>query len=800
MATFIGTLEVELTAGNWTDITSYLAFRSGPVAIRQGRPTEYDDVAAGVMTFQLWNDDGRFMPGNTGSSLYPNWAKGKRVRWKVARSGATYTRFVGWIQAIAPDFPGTSTNDAIVSVTATDALGLLAQRVMRSNLTEISLWRGRADSTWCDAWEGDPRTSGMLSYMINYSTDSTASSPQVYINALLPVLSFSDDNDVDIGAVATCRDISSCKTLANIQSGALQLKLHLKSPTGQVAATGGPFFCTTFHSATGGASSIYHLAIDRNASTGNKLLLRDAAGTSTVATLADPLAQGQWLEIVAYSRVDNAARSDWYVVKVDGSSTGVTNLAVDIRSIRCIEYPSATGYYAASSLGGIVALGSRTPINWQESYSGATNGTISGRVTTLASVLNQLPVTISQVGTLTTSVATGKQSGRSALVVLQRLVRTGGGIAWARSRDSTVYAIGSDQLYPYASIATIDTDADCVGAPRLVDGAEAVPSRVDVSWPGGTTLVVDRTLETSGTIRSRSVETVAATPTVAYDAGQGVLDAAAGGLRISQITVDLQGASTDHLAELLSESGTLSGLFPTQRVRLIVPTSHFGKPTRDVHIEGWQEAWGPDVASITMDTTPGFSYIALDETWTGSNGAAWSGTNWTAAVGSGTSGSTIDIQSNRGRMLNGAGGNVWRRNGVSLADVEITGLIQVQGTAEAQVGWRTDSSLSNGYLIIFSVSGGVRIQQVVSGSISTRYNAATVGGPSISASTDYRFRLRHQGAYLSVRVWAASGSEPGTWNLNTTDTLYTAAGYVGLGQWYASQTALFDDLLIETGA
>ena len=56
------------------------------------------------------------------------------------------------------------------------------------------------------------------------------------------------------------------------------------------------------------------------------------------------------------------------------------------------------------------------------------------------------------------------------------------------------------------------------------------------------------------------------------------------------------------------------------------------------------------------------------------------------------------------------------------------------------------------------------------------------------------------GEYLSIRVWDAAISEPGVWQLNVVDSLFMAAGYVALYQWYPLQTALFDDLTITTGA
>lgn len=786
------TLEIELTAGVWTDITEYVSYRSGPVRIRQGRPTEYDEVSAAVMTLQLWNSDGRFMPGNMASPLFPNFKKGKQLRWSLDKGGTTYTRFVGPIQAILPEFPGDSTSDAIVAIVATDGLGVLAQRKLRSNLSEMSMWQARTDATWCDAYEAAGSTSGQIALMTNYSTDAVPGVPNAVYGATDSALNFGNENDLSVGGVCTASGAQTTKTIAALQATPLQIKFHLKGPTQQVAA-GFFYMCALF------SSGVASLAVSQNGAN-NGLYLRNATNTTTTGFIGN-LPLGQWVEIVAYSRAANAARSDWWMVFSDNTNSVLTDVAVDIRNTVSVWLPGNQTPSLDCSFSGVIAMGTRTSVNTDDAFAGVLNGTVLDRVLDLADAVDQQPVTIATTGTLTGDAMTGRWSERSAAEVLQEILRTYSGVAWARPRDSVVYAIGSDALYPKTAIATIDTDGDCLGAPSLVDGTEARPTRIEVGWPGGTQSAIDRVAElATGESRSRRITTVAPSQAVALAAGSALLARADGGLRISQVELDLMGADTDHAPAVLSEATTLGGLFPTARYRLAVPVSHFGVPSKDVHVQGWTESYGPRIASIRMDTSPAIPTVVLAETWTGANGSAWSA-SWSATSGGGSAGSTFDVQSNRGRLISGAGGDAWKRLSlVSEPDFEITGLVQVQGTAEAQILWRSDATLANGYALIFSASGGVRIQQIVSGGITTRYNAAQVGGPSISTSTDYRFRLRHMGPFLSVRAWAASGSEPGAWQLDTTDTLFTTAGWFALRQWFASQTALFDDLQITMGA
>ena len=197
-------------------------------------------------------------------------------------------------------------------------------------------------------------------------------------------------------------------------------------------------------------------------------------------------------------------------------------------------------------------------------------------------------------------------------------------------------------------------------------------------------------------------------------------------------------------------------------------------------------------------TAAAFTLSQAAETWTGANGAAWPA-QWGTFFG-GATGNTFDIQGNKGRIITGAG--IPNRAGLRLSnsviDFEVVGTVSVTGTAEAQVWWRTDATVSAGYALVFSVAGGIRVQSIASGVVSTRYNAATVGGPAVTAATDYSFRIRHAGSSLTIKTWLTSGGEPGSPQLVVSDGLYSGPGYVGLAQWYPGQTALFDNFELFT--
>lgn len=49
-----------------------------------------------------------------------------------------------------------------------------------------------------------------------------------------------------------------------------------------------------------------------------------------------------------------------------------------------------------------------------------------------------------------------------------------------------------------------------------------------------------------------------------------------------------------------------------------------------------------------------------------------------------------------------------------------------------------------------------------------------------SASTTYWVRFRVNSTAIKARIWADGGGEPGTWDIDTTDSNVSAAGWVGL--------------------
>lgn len=69
---------------------------------------------------------------------------------------------------------------------------------------------------------------------------------------------------------------------------------------------------------------------------------------------------------------------------------------------------------------------------------------------------------------------------------------------------------------------------------------------------------------------------------------------------------------------------------------------------------------------------------------------------------------------------------------------------------------------------------------------------------TITSGTWCWLRMRLNGSTVQLRYWADGDSEPGTWNIDTTDATYNTAGYVGLLKGSNTNTQLWRKLGVGT--
>lgn len=167
------------------------------------------------------------------------------------------------------------------------------------------------------------------------------------------------------------------------------------------------------------------------------------------------------------------------------------------------------------------------------------------------------------------------------------------------------------------------------------------------------------------------------------------------------------------------------------------------------------------------------------QTWdfTGANGAAWP-SPWTK-TSAGTT--TVDIQSNRGRLLKGT--TAWDMAQATYGAAqhfEIAG--EVYPTSIAAQHWiimrlretggntyysfEMDPSLTTGNVYLKRWAAGVDQGQI----------AGSASNVAFSTSAGRSFRLRVAGPTLKYRTWVTGNTEPTTWDVEVTDSNITASG------------------------
>jgi hypothetical protein len=195
------------------------------------------------------------------------------------------------------------------------------------------------------------------------------------------------------------------------------------------------------------------------------------------------------------------------------------------------------------------------------------------------------------------------------------------------------------------------------------------------------------------------------------------------------------------------------------------------------------------------------------DAFAGSNNASWNASNWTTL--NATSGATATIQSNKGRCNAGtstgySGKMAVRYAGTNRADYEISGTLTINsatdGAFEVWIRASTTAFDGTGYFLHIDANGGndVSINKAVSYSYTTLQNTSL----SIATSTAYKFKFYVVGTTVKAKVWAASGSEPGSYTLSATDSSVGASGYVyvaSVGGSGASYNFDVDDVTLTDG-
>jgi hypothetical protein len=128
-------VEIEFTAGSWTDVSTYVKM-SNAITMTAGRSDTDERVQPGRLSgLVLRNNDGRFTVGNTSGAYYPNVTSGKQVRVSIQDPVSTtyMPRFTGRIDGWPLSW-GVNGTPCTVTISATDMLGELANESRTAEL------------------------------------------------------------------------------------------------------------------------------------------------------------------------------------------------------------------------------------------------------------------------------------------------------------------------------------------------------------------------------------------------------------------------------------------------------------------------------------------------------------------------------------------------------------------------------------------------------------------------------------------------------------------------------------------
>lgn len=179
----------------------------------------------------------------------------------------------------------------------------------------------------------------------------------------------------------------------------------------------------------------------------------------------------------------------------------------------------------------------------------------------------------------------------------------------------------------------------------------------------------------------------------------------------------------------------------------------------------------------------------FEEQWTGTNGDAWNATRWpTTVAGANT---IADIQSNEGRthITSGTYNYIHKLTSLSIADFDLRLIFRFgHATAEQyplvhfRVGgtWTNTVIAPQGYIVdpwILGATNRLYVGRCTGGGAHAIIQEITKSGGW--GTSNWNMRVQAIGSALKVKTW--QGAEPGTWEIEATNSAWSAAGPIALG-------------------
>lgn len=580
---------VEFSAGVWTDIST--SVKGDSIEIRVGRQDAASDSQPGVLSLDLDNIDGTFTPDNPTSTYYPNFVEGKRVRVQVVKSASTYTRFVGRIVALEPDFPAVPTK-AVTRLTAVDSLGDLQRITLRPMLLN---------------------TPAGLSYPLNDTAARQGAAafaggeyPDLTVRNVAATggVDFAADSSLDVDGTAYVT-LRAGKGLWHA-SPAYPPANSGYSPTlfGYVKLTDGSYGEVMSFSVGRRSSATDYMSVSFGASGLTANLYQGGALNKSIGPLA--VVPGEWLALTLALYDYHFGPTYNFDLYARGEATGDVNVSSSTATAQinpdCI------------SIGGSIDMSCARfrPMHTDggsiySSYSAiAGRSTLTTALSTFATECNvsSLSASLAWTSTPTPNVSTPLKLGeRTAFEVLLDIARSQAGIVYQTYSTSATQAVNVVALAdsrPTTVALTIDAENDGIGGPNLTRDIQGVGGSAVANSTLNSVTVTDATLAATYGTTPVTVDTVQGDANALYSAASNLLaqGGASNRLRLSSITVDLATAQNDLYASFFA-------LTPGARLRYSnLPSTYFGRTYIDGYAEGWVERPGVHGYEVTFDVSP----------------------------------------------------------------------------------------------------------------------------------------------------------------------------------------------------
>ena len=554
----------------------------------------------GVLSGVLDNFDGRYTPDNPLSPLRA--AVGDpHTRMQITKGGSTWTRHYGRIALSAPrlDQAGDSSS-LVVPLLSTDVLGELMGREMRAEF--IERWVATARTQDVDILPLDRLVNAPRSFS-NLGNRGATAQMQDAPNRLGTAATAAPDGVLlDAAVTVTQTNGSGPIVLISLAGNASpsDIVIPFRSSDRIKAGKGARYVAQGLDSAGGEEWSLR--MVDNAGAT--DLRFYDSTGGSA-------LVYGGFAEVG-----DSALGDDqWYVLRVLLLG-GIQTFRLYRVSDQSIFFGStSTGYDVARTrkiaLGGNRA-GRPTQVACVTAAYGAVavqHGGVTGHIGYLQpNAVEPAHARVTDLrfyggvaesidGARSRDVALRATSGRTVFASLAELALTTGGVALAsRATAGTILYRDSDVIRPDAVALTIDLEGDAGDA--LPWTKVTVPSRVTASHPSGEATYEDTTRERI----DASIETCAANDVAAREVAGWVANTGRR-LRLTEITVDLAGASNDLWAAVMA-------LEVGDRVRVALGSAtsplvaQYGWTYVDHWVTGWTERYARDVAEFDLLLMP----------------------------------------------------------------------------------------------------------------------------------------------------------------------------------------------------